>query len=197
MTLKASLLTAAVAAVAGCGSSLASPDGGGRADVGGISLDAAGVPPDLRVQLESAAATWTAAKGSCGVYSYDRRTLSVFGSGTSTEVEVRNDVATRRRYSTLSAVTPNDGGSAWTVVFDEMGTLVGYDKPSGFPPSTVEQLLAECVTILAKDSAAYTLAFEADPHGAPTTCIYRPVDCVDDCTAGITIASFACAPLSN
>jgi hypothetical protein len=184
----------AAAALVGCGGSLSTHDAG--TGTGGTVVDASGVPPELRAQLEGAVATWAAAKSGCSTYSYDRRWMSVFGAGGSTAVEVQNDTPTRRRYSTNVA----DGGavSAWTTVWEERGDQVGLHGPSGsfFPASTVEQLLAECVTVLARDPAAYTLRLILNEQGVPMTCTYFPVGCFDDCSGGITILTFGCAPLA-
>jgi hypothetical protein len=198
----------ASAVVGGCSGTLSAPDGGtgsggssgtaGTGGTGGVSYDAAAIPPDLRDQLSAAATTWANAKGQCPLYSYDRRWTSVFGGGASTAVEIQNDLATRRRYSTHTADGGLDVGS-WMTVWDERSADVGSHGTSWsiFPASTVEQLLAECASLLAHDPAAYTLRLGVDEHGVPTECTYVPVGCVDDCLAGITIASFDCAPLAN
>jgi len=201
----------AAAGLAGCGGSLSKPDGGsgtggaagsasnGGADgsaPGGTSGSDAAVPADLRARLDTAIATWTAAKSSCTTYSYNRRWASVFGAGASTEVEVRNDVPTRRRYSTLAAV---DGGVDWMTVWDERGSEVGQhpDRQSqAAAASTMEQLLAECETVLALDPAEYYLTLEIDAaYGVPKVCTNFPRGCADDCERGMRIVTFACAPL--
>lgn len=182
----AALLVAA--ALAGCGGSQAA---------GG---DAAVIPPALKAQLDSAAATWAAAKSSCAVYSYDRRFYSVFLWGSSTQVEVQNDTPTHRRYATFMGVTDADVMRTWMVAWDEIPPLVGYHdgQQGGYPASTVEGLLSECATVLARDPGQNTLTLEVDGRGVPTSCTYRPTTgCVDDCTVGITIVSFDCAPLAN
>lgn len=205
----AAVLTAV--ALAGCsGGALSSPDGGtgggtagGGAGTGGTagaggSTDG-GIPPELRTQLETAVAAWAAFKGSCATYSYDRRWTSVFGAAGSTEVEVMNDVGTRRRYSTLSGSSVPDGG-VWTTAWDEMGSDVGQHTTqyAAFPASTVEQLLAECETVLAHDPAAYTLTLQTDStSGLPRVCTNFPRNCADDCESGIRIVTFLCAPLAN
>jgi len=185
----AALLVAA--ALAGCGASQAGGDAGSDAGV---------LPPALKAQLDSAAATWAAARSSCAVYSYDRRFYSVFSSGTSTQVEVQNDTPTQRRFATFMGVTDADVTRTWMVVWDEIPPLVGYHdaQSGGYPASTVEQLLAACATVLARDPAQNTLSLETDGRGVPTSCTYRPTTgCVDDCTVGITVVSFDCAPLAN
>jgi hypothetical protein len=194
---KATLLLLAVAGLADCRGSLSRPDGGtGTGGGGGTGFDAAAVPSNLRFGLDTASALWAAAKPSCPIYSYDRRWSSVFGGGSSTEVEIRHDVPTRRRYSTAQG----DGGvsSPLMVVWDETGDMVGRNTTSYtvFPPSTVEQLLAECAMVLAHSPADYILNLVTDPYGVPLECTNFPRGCYDDCESGIRIATFACAPLS-
>lgn len=194
---KAAVLLLAVAGLAGCGGSLSKPDGGtGTGGSGGSGLDAAEVPGDLRHGLDVSAAAWASMKSSCSIYSYDRRWMSVFGPGGSTEVEIRYDLPTRRRHSTAQG----DGGVAGPLAldWDETGDLVGQHPTSYavFPPSTVEQLLSECAMVLAHDPAAYLLNLQTNDYGVPTVCTNFPHGCYDDCESGIRIASFACAPLS-
>lgn len=129
--------------------------------------------------------------------------MSVFGGGGSTEVEIQNDTPTRRRQSVPSSVS--DGGAVrvdaggWTVIWDETGSDVGSHPTSWnvFAPSTVEELLSECASVLARDPAQYMLRLVLDGHGVPTTCTYFPNNCADDCLVGITLVGFACAPLAN
>src|SRR3954471_678305 len=100
LRVKATVLLLAVAGVTGCGGSLSKADGGtGTGGGGGTGVDAFGVPSDLRMKLEAAAAVWDSSKPGCPIYSYDRRWTSVFGSGSSTEIEIQHDLPTRRRYS--------------------------------------------------------------------------------------------------
>jgi len=183
----------AVAALAGCNVSLSAPDGGNGGDTG---TDAGG-PPDLQAQLASAVSTWAAAKSGCATYSYNRRWMSVFGSGALTAVEVRDGVPTRRRYATISSPPfQPDPGAEWVTVWDEMGSEVGQHETTFpvFPASTVEQLQSECASVLARDPATTTLSLVVEGHGVPTTCTSYPMGCADDCLTGITLG-FACAPL--
>ncbi len=181
--------------------------GTGAARTGGVDGNSANdggtIPPDLRVRLDAANSAWAAAKTGCATYSYDRRWRSAFPTEPlrSTEVEVMADRPTRRRYSTGATVWA-DGGTElrWTTVWDETGTEVGSHAPGGspaiFPASTVEQLLAECATVLAGDPAMYMVEAVFDPqYGVPTQCTQRLMGCADDCTLGIQIDRFACAPL--
>ena len=218
MRVRAAAFLLPAALLAGCGGSLSTTDAGtGTAGTGGAGTtgrggeggtvapaDAGAIPPDLRMQLQAAVSTWATAKGSCATYSYDRRWMSVFGGGGSTEVEVHGDTATRRRESIPSS-SARDAGVArpdapgWAIIWDEEGSEVGSHPTSGnvFAASTVEQLLAECATVLARDPVANMLSLVVDGHGVPTTCTYFPNGCADDCLVGIKIVSFACAPLAN
>src|SRR5262245_6881635 len=166
--MKAAPLVLALAGIAGCGGSLSTPDGGtgkGGAGGGGTGLDADAGPGNLRFGLDASAATSAPAKTSCRIYSYDRRWSSVFGGGSSTEVEIQHDVPTRRRYSNAQG----DGGvsSPLTVVWDERGDMVGQNTTSYtvFPPSTVEQLFVECAMVLAHDPLDYFVSLTTDDRG--------------------------------
>jgi len=185
-------------AIVGCNGSLSASDGG-RGGAGGTGAGGAGgsggQSPDFRAQLDEAAADWAATKRGCATYSYDRRRTSFSGSAVSTEVEIQGDVATRRRVSTGNSRTDAGG---WTVVADETGSQIGqytasYPEPD--PASTMEQLLADCATLLAHDPADYFLTLQIATSGVPWVCTIRPRNCADDCESGIRIQSFACAAL--
>jgi hypothetical protein len=152
----------------------------------------------LHTEVDAARSLWASTKGNCAIYNYDRRWISTFsGAVDSTQIEVRNDVVTRRRISMGNMYV--DGG-AWTRTADETGSQIGQ-YPSGVnfgPPSTMEQLFTECETNLARNPADYSLNLELDPaRGIPLRCTYRPIGCADDCTFGFIIASFACTPLPD
>ncbi len=201
-----------VLAWAGCGSSSLSAGGpggtagGATGGVGGTGgetdgsvwdrIDASpdGLLSSFHQQLDAARATWAATKNGCTTYSYDRRWTSyVSGSDDATQVEVRNDVPTWRRVWRGNLFA--DGG-AWVLAADETGSQIG--QYPAFPASTVEQLLAECDGVLARDPAEYDLHLELEPGtGVPRTCTYRGRGCSDDCTLGIQLAHFSCAPLDG
>jgi len=223
------VLASCVAAVlalapAGCGgsSSLGAGGRGGTAGTGGAGTGGAGgtggtgggadgsvwsrvdaspdgLLSDLHQQLDAARATWAQTKSGCTTYSYDRRRISRFsGTEDSTQVEIRNDAPTWRRVWNGNVFA--DGGS-WVLAADQRGSQIGQDAGAdwGFPASTVEQLLAECDTILARDPAEYVLDLELSPDagGVPWICTYRGRGCSDDCEVGIRLAQFACAPLDG
>jgi hypothetical protein len=185
-------LTLLVGGSGGCNSgSLASPDGA-------AGSDGAAITSMLRAQLEGAASTWASAKRGCPTYSYDRRFQSVFGWANSTQVQIENDVADLRRFSTYSPPALANGG-VWRLQWEEGGTAVGsHDGQDGaYPAYSVEQLLSECATVLTQDPATYDLTLQIDaPTGVPTLCLERPIGCADDCELGIRIAAFGCTPLS-
>jgi len=79
---------------------------------------------------------------------------------------------------------------------------VGNAHPSSgsyppYPPSTVEQLQSECAGLLSHDPTVYDISFRPDDRGVPVQCTIRPKDCFDDCTTGIDITRFECAPLPS
>ena len=179
-------------AAGGSGGTAAGGSGGsGAADAASDGLSAG-----FRAQLNEAAANWAATKSGCATYSYDRRrTSALSGSAVSTEVEIQGDVATRRRVSTGNARTDAGG---WTVVADETGSQIGQYTTSYPQPdraATMEQVLAECETVLAHDAADYFLTLNIATSGVPWVCTNSPRGCADDCESGIRIAGFACAAL--
>jgi len=179
-------------AILGCGGSLTVPDGGSTGSGGAGAM----VPAALEAQLYAARQTWMVSKTSCTVYSYDRRMTSVFGGASSTQVEIQNDRATRRRYWTYAMRAELDGGYGWMLSWDETGSELDIHD-GAYPAYSIEQLLAECETILTQDPTQNQLVLTIGEGGVPSTCSYRPNGCADDCTSGIEIASFACVPLTD
>jgi hypothetical protein len=186
-----------IASLAACRGALVSADGGEPRPEAGQDT-ASAVPPVLQAELDAAAVTWATSKPSCAIYSYARTWSSVFGASGATSIEMRNDVATRRRYVTNASRVQPDAGTGATVVFDEIGSDVGANGNGGgaYPAATVEQLLAECAALLAKDPVMNRLRLTVERHGVPTECTFTPVGCFDDCTSGISISGFACDALS-
>lgn len=190
-----SLVSVLPIAIAGCGGSLSRADGGpGTAGAGG-TVDAK-LPVALMAQLAAARQTWLATKGTCTLYSYERVLDTGFGGTPYTDVQIENDVPTRRRYWEYSQP---DGGNGWMLVWDEMGSQVGAHGVDSitFPASTVEQLQTECESVLSGDPAANQQTLIIDGNGVPTTCTNWPVGCYDACRVGFTIQKFVCAPLSD
>jgi hypothetical protein len=179
----------AIAGVAACGGSPA-PNNSGN-DAGAV------VPAAFRNQLDAAAASWRATKPGCSTYSYVRFWRSVFGTGGETSVEISNDVPSRRRYVAEPWNWP-DGGAP--VTWEETGATIGSHTggggaPAVYPALTVEELFAECDMVLAKDLDESELQLTAWTSGVLSMCTSRQKYCSDDCTSGIMLRSFACAPL--
>jgi hypothetical protein len=164
--------------------------GGGGASGGGGGGGAGGGPaPD---PLAVAANAWAQTKVGCGTYSYIREWRSVFGFSNHTAVEIMGDMPTRRRYTTTAA------GSSPVLAWEESGAEVNSHSSAGtgpFPPHTVEELLAECASIAARDPSRYTITLFIDSAGIPRTCTSTLKGCADDCSSGIWITQFGCQPL--
>jgi hypothetical protein len=187
------LLGCCLIAGSGCSSSKVTDaaDAAGAVDVG-RDADAG---EDFQAELSAAAALWASSKQTCPVYTYARGFRSVFGSYSTTIIDVANDVVTRRHYFFSPPAGVDAGSDGW----DETGTELGShaNSPFGpFPAQTVEGLLSECATILAHDPKVYRLDFRADDRGVPELCVSTPINCEDDCTQGIVIDPFSCAPAS-
>lgn len=173
-----------------------SAGGGGQEAMGGQSGSAAAALV-FQTQLDAAMVTWTSAQRDCPTYSYSRGFRSLFGSHSTTLVEVMNGRATRREYSFEGGSPLPDAGI--TTVWSETGAEIGTHANSTygpFPASTVEELQTECAVILAKNPLLNYLNLVVDGRGVPTLCEFRPNNCVDDCTQGIAIGGFSCVPLA-
>jgi hypothetical protein len=158
----------------GCGSKTGGPD-----------------PINLPGMLSAAEATWAAAKPSCPDYQYVSHQSSVFGTCSNTTVEIANDQPTRRSY--VSCAYAPDGGTVdqWT----EVGPAQIDSHTEGASAWTVEELLADCQKILNNalaDPSAYSVSLTFNDQGVPVTCLATMLQCVDDCTGGLSISGFAC-----
>jgi hypothetical protein len=158
---------------------------GGNTGTGGTD------PSSLQGLLNVAEATWAAAKPGCPDYSYVSHQSSVFGSCSNTTIEITNDQPSRRSYVSCAYVP--DGGTVdqWT----EVGAAQIYSHTEGASASTVEQLFTSCQAILNNvlaDPSGYSVSLSFDAQGVPVTCLATMLQCVDDCTGGLAISSFAC-----
>jgi hypothetical protein len=171
----------------------------GAAYAGGKGGAAGFIPPGVggrwlsaaqQTALASAATTWAAAKVSCGVYSYNRfRSSSFSGYYVDTYVEVMNDVPSR--YHSLSGSSPPRGNpDAGVTEVDLRGDQI--TQPAAL---TVEGLLAECASVLTVDQNRTDVVLSISAQGVPTACLATPKNCADDCTSGISLRTFVCAPL--
>jgi hypothetical protein len=168
-------------------------DGGpGILDAPWIDPDASSpsLPADLRSQLDTAATVWAGTKASCPVYSYDRVWSSSFtGQYRDTYVEVTNDAATRVHI--VSDSRPPRGQPDAGSEVDLRG-----DQITNGASQTVEGMLAECAQVLTVDQTQTTIRLVLSTQGVPIVCTATPKNCADDCTSGITLAAFVCAPLT-
>jgi hypothetical protein len=172
------LLVAGV--VSACGGSGGTTDAGGTVDAG----------ESLQAILAGAAAEWAAAKPSCPAYRYQSQRSSVFGFCSTTTIEIANDQAIRRSFiHGASGCSPD---AAATEQWDEVNAGEIGSHSDGEPAHTVEQLLADCQTILAVHPAQYGLFLSVGPQGVPMTCMHRLIKCTDDCSSGIQIPNFTC-----
>jgi hypothetical protein len=160
---------------------------GGTVGTGGGT--GGGSSGDLQAQLTAAEETWAATKPNCPIYVYQTQRSSVFGSCTITTNEIAND-----RLIRSSWVSYDNSGCSGNVT--GQGTEVGAQLPDAGVPPTVEQLFSECQTLvneLAADPSGYSsLGFSYNAQGVPEICLARVVQCVDDCTDGISIDGFMC-----
>jgi hypothetical protein len=174
----------AVLLVAGALSACGGLTGTGATVDAGESLDA---------MLAAASAEWSAAKSSCPAYRYQSQQSSVFGFCAITTIEIANDQAIRRSF--ISGATGCSPDAAATEEWAEVNAGEIGSHSAGEPARTVEQLLADCQTILAVDPAHYRLFLSVSPQGVPMTCIHTQINCLDDCTSGIQVPTFTCEAL--
>jgi hypothetical protein len=200
------LMLAAGVGCASKGDSLAGTGGIGASGTGGTSQSGGapgtgGTPgisaadlATLQGKLTAARATWVATKGGCGHYVYESDQLSLpFGPCSKTTIEILNDQPIRRAY--LSCASVPDGGVAeqWS----EVGDSQIDTHPDGAYPWIAEGLLDECHAVLNNvmaNPSAYSVSLAINAQGVPVTCLATILQCVDDCTGGIDISSFACQP---
>jgi hypothetical protein len=142
--------------------------------------------------LAAAEAQWEQVKPSCPAYTYTRQRSSVFGSCAITTVTVSGDVVSSRAYVASNSGCPPTADAGVTEQWTENGGEVGTHT-DGAAAETVEQLFTECQGILALDPSQYSLFLALGFFSIPAYCTATAKQCVDDCTTGITVASFACA----
>jgi hypothetical protein len=168
-------LIAMVAAGFGCGKG------------GGATIDAG----DLAA-LQAAESPWAAAKSTCPDYHYAALASSVFGSRSTTTIEIADDQPVERSFVgyPYSGAQGDAGAEAW----DEVGAAQIGTHTDGAMALTVEQLFAACQASLAQNSSQNTLTLTIGTDGVPTACGYTPNNCVDDCYTGFRLSDFTCAP---
>ena len=176
-------------ALSGSGGTGGTTQSGGAPGTGGATGDGGG---NLQSLLAAAQAEWAQAKTSCSAYSYNREVSSVFGFCAVTTVAVSSDVVSSRGYVAGDSGCPPTPDGGITENWSESGAQVGTHT-DGAPAETVEQLFAECQSILALDPSQYSFALTIGFLGIPVTCKATLKQCADDCTTGIQINEFSCA----
>lgn len=143
-------------------------------------------------KLQTAEATWASAKPGCPSYHYEALTWSVFGSCTTTTIEIANDQPIQRSYLayTYGTCGHSDAGPAET--WDEVGAQAVGTHADGAPALTAEQLFADCEGSLAHDPGTNTLTLTIGSTGVPTRCGYTPNNCLDDCYSGFELSNLTC-----
>jgi hypothetical protein len=146
--------------------------------------------PDLVAALATARATWMQAKPMCRIYKYNRMHVSFTGWTATTTIKIEDDRPTLRSYVAqenrfgMPDAGPNE---LWTEIDGAIGS-----HGSGDPALTVEQLFAQCDSIVASNPGEHiTLNTNAD--GVATSCSFRPQNCADDCDMGFWLSGFDCA----
>jgi hypothetical protein len=212
--MRTALCLAGILAI-GCGSGTKTPPGGNTGGAGGTGGNTAGtggnsagtggntggagggdagtafpLSPEHEAKLKMAVETWRQAKPSCASYSYWRGFTSMAAQRSySTRVQIANDRPVARDYEERGRLP--DGGQGVLVEWHETGNEVGR-RDGGIPPSTVEELHAECRSALAHDPKSNYLLLEIGDKGVPGFCYYRPNNCADDCAVGIMLGRFQC-----
>ena len=167
------------------------PGTGGTPGTGGVTGTGGASPADLQAMLTTAEATWGAAKPGCSIYAYEKYQHSVFGTCWKTTIEMENGQPIRRSFRSCGYVP--DGGvvDQW----DEIGAAQIGTHNEGGSAETVEQLLADCQTLLtnvAANPSGYRPFVSFNAEGIPLSCQAIVIQCVDDCTDGTSLDWFTC-----
>jgi hypothetical protein len=123
---------------------------------------------------------WTSLKTTNGnSYIYSIKNVSWAGSGSITEIEVRNGVVVSKKFES------HDPDNNIDESFIEVGSKIDSHKKT--PARTIDQLYSECsVEYLSVNTGNI---FTASTEGIMIACGYWPIGCVDDCFQGVTIDS--------
>jgi len=147
----------------------------------------------MDTQLQVAEATWASAKPSCADYHYAAQSSSVFGSRSTTTIEISGGQPVRRSF-VGSGYGSSGTDAAPAETWDESSAAEVGTHTDGAPALTVEQLFASCESSLSQDPTQNTLTLVVGTDGVPTACGYTPKNCVDDCYNGFRLSDFACGP---
>ena len=146
-------------------------------------------------QLAESLDKWNALKAECkGNYSYKIRWSSWVGFGRETEIVVRDNEVSERRYKEWSAQPvpvapgqpPQEQGKKWTETADNLGS-----NKQGAPPKTLDELYVEAQEILNKKLAPHEkLYVRFDKQGLLLSCFYTDTRIADDAPqTGVVISS--------
>jgi hypothetical protein len=179
------LLTGMTAGLtAGCGDSGSKPDPDAAPDPVPDATPAPDAGPDLLALLADSLVVWQEAKAADdGTYGYTWTTSSFTGYRTITTFVVSNDVVVRRTYEAY------DENNQLVESFDEQADQVG-SNPGGRPVYTIDQIYEVCRDeVLTQDPEQNALTLRTRPDGILEACLYRSLDCADDCQMGVQIDS--------
>ncbi len=148
-----------------------------------------------QAELKQSLQTWKNLKAKCGGnYSYKIAWSSWVGFGRETEIVVRDNQVTERRYREWSGrpvpvepgKEPKPEGETWT----EQGKQLGSHK-KGAPLKTLDQLYAEASKILeTKLEPHHRLYLRFDDRGLLLSCFYVDTRIADDAPqTGVVISS--------
>jgi hypothetical protein len=140
---------------------------------------------DDEARLAKSLESWTKLKAECGGnYSYTVSWSSMSGFGHQTEIIVRKNFVTERKYREFGL--PGTEGKTW----NEQGTQVG-DSRNGAPPLSLDQLYIDAKAVLARelhDAERRYLKF--DRQGLLLSCFTIDTRIADDAPLkGVSIAN--------
>lgn len=140
----------------------------------------------IRQRLRESREEWERQKRARGdSYTYTRGFESWVGFGHETTITVNDGVVIERSYKEY------DKHDRVTDSYTEKGNEVGRNQ-HGETPMTMEELYDLCAKeILTRDPEDNVLNLELTAEGLLQSCTYRPKNCADDCTEGITGFTFS------
>lgn len=150
-------------------------------------------------QLDESLQKWNDLKAACGGnYSYKISWSSFAGFGHETEIVVRDNKVTERRYRERSGPPalvepgkpPQENGEGWAETGDELGS-----HKQGAPPKTLDELYVEAQGILNKQlEPHHKLYVRFDKQGLLSSCFYIDTRIADDAPqTGVVISSIELA----
>jgi len=152
-----------------------------------------------RAALEKSLKTWKGLKAKCGGnYSYKIRWSSFAGFGHETEIVVRENKVTERRYrqfsrrAVIAPPGPRKPPKPEPTGYTERGKELGSHK-KGAPPKTLDELYQDARKVLdTKLSPFQKLYVRFDKQGLLRSCFYVDTRIADDApTKGVIISSIS------